>query len=122
MATPKKSATDTPKVTRITASDSNAPRKKLARSSSKPSIKTHKTTLSSNPKKAEVEHSSSKNPLRAITAYFKGAWHELQQVRWPDRAATWGMTGALLAFTAGFVVVILLLDALFKYVFQLILE
>jgi len=62
-----------------------------------------------------------KNPLRAIGGYFAGAWSELKQVRWPTRSATWGMTAAMLGFTAFFVVVILLLDALFKYVFQLIL-
>ena len=64
---------------------------------------------------------TTKNPLRATGGYFKGAWEELRQVRWPNRRATWGMTAALLAFTAFFVVLILLLDALFKYVFQLIL-
>jgi preprotein translocase subunit SecE len=62
-----------------------------------------------------------RNPLRATGDYFKGAWYELRQVRWPNRRATWSMTLALLIFTAFFVVLILLLDALFKYVFQLIL-
>ena len=61
------------------------------------------------------------NPLAAIGGYFAGAWFELKQVRWPNRRATWGMTMAVLAFTAFFVILILLLDALFKYLFQLIL-
>ncbi len=60
-------------------------------------------------------------PFAAAGRYFKGAWYELRQVRWPNRRATWGLTGAMLVFTAFFVVLILLLDALFKYVFQLIL-
>ena len=60
-------------------------------------------------------------PLKAIGSYFGGAWYELKQVRWPNRRATWGMTGAMLGFTAFFVVIILLLDALFKYLFDLIL-
>lgn len=55
-------------------------------------------------------------------SYFKGAWYELQQVRWPTRRATWGMTGAVLAFSAFFVIFILLVDALFKYIFELILK
>jgi preprotein translocase SecE subunit len=59
--------------------------------------------------------------LRAIGGYFAGAWYELKQVRWPNRRATWGMTAAMLAFTAFFVVLVLLLDALFKYLFDLIL-
>lgn len=60
-------------------------------------------------------------PLRAVGRYFGGAWYELKQVRWPNRRATWGMTGAMLGFTAFFIVIILLLDALFKYLFDLIL-
>lgn len=68
-----------------------------------------------------TEKTNTKNPFKAIGGYFKGAWEELRQVRWPNRRATWGMTAALLAFTAFFVALILLLDAFFKYVFQLIL-
>lgn len=63
-----------------------------------------------------------RGPFRAIVDYFVGAWYELRQVHWPTRRATWSMTGALLGFTAFFVVVILILDAAFKYLFQLILK
>jgi preprotein translocase SecE subunit len=59
--------------------------------------------------------------LGGIGGYFKGAWVELRQVRWPNRRATWGMTGALLGFTAFFIVFILLIDALFQYLFKLML-
>ena len=62
-----------------------------------------------------------KRPFVAIWAYFKGAWFELRQVRWPNRRATWSLTGAVLAYTAFFIVLILLLDAAFKYLFELIL-
>ncbi len=58
---------------------------------------------------------------KAILNYFTGAWFELRQVRWPDRRATWSLTGAVLIYTAFFVVLVLLLDAFFKYVFELIL-
>lgn len=58
----------------------------------------------------------------AIGTYFKGAWTELRAVRWPNRRATWGLTAAVLVFTAFFVLVILLLDALFKELFSLILK
>ncbi len=61
-------------------------------------------------------------PLAAFGGYFKGAWFELRQVRWPNRKATWSLTGAVLLFTAFFVVLILLLDVLFKYLFELILK
>ncbi len=59
--------------------------------------------------------------FRAIGRYFKGAWTELRQVRWPNRRATWSLTGAVLAYSAFFVVLVLLLDAGFKYLFELIL-
>lgn len=57
----------------------------------------------------------------SIGDYFKGAFYEIRQVRWPDRNTTWRMTGALLLFTAFFVILILLLDALFEYLFKLII-
>ena len=60
-------------------------------------------------------------PLVSIGGYFKGAWFELRQVRWPNRRATWSLTGAVLLFTGFFVVLILLLDVLFKYLFEIIL-
>ena len=99
--------TDT-KVTRITATGSAAKKSKKT-----------PTTPENTP--APTAKKQRRNPLRAIGGYFKGAWYELKQVRWPNRRATWGMTAALLGFTAFFVVFILLLDALFKYVFELIL-
>ena len=108
MATKKKSTTEKagePSVTRITARDDSA-------NSSTKRVTKEQTS--------EV-HEKRRNPFRAISDYFAGAWYELRQVRWPNRRATWGMTAALLGFTAFFVVVILLLDALFKYLFQLIL-
>lgn len=61
-------------------------------------------------------------PLKAFLGYFTGAWYELRQVRWPTRRATWGLTGAVLAFSLFFVVLILLLDAGFKYIFEQLLS
>lgn len=60
--------------------------------------------------------------LFAIGGYFKGAWVELRLVRWPTRRATWGLTFAVILFSAFFVVIILLLDILFKFVFEVILK
>lgn len=93
------------KVTRITATDSA-------------SSATKKTKRAKQP---VTVHQKRKNPFAAIGKYFAGAWYELKQVRWPNRKATWSMTAAMLAFTAFFAVLILLLDALFKYLFELIL-
>lgn len=60
--------------------------------------------------------------LGAIGGYFKGAWQELREVRWPNRKTTWGMTGAILLYTGLMAAVILLLDAGFKSLFELILK
>jgi preprotein translocase SecE subunit len=60
--------------------------------------------------------------LFAIGGYFKGAWTELRQVRWPTRRATWGLTLAVILFSAFFAIIILLLDILFKYLFEIILK
>lgn len=57
-------------------------------------------------------------PFRAIGGYFKGAWVELRQVRWPDRKATWSLTLAVILFSAFFALVILGLDAVFSYLFK----
>ena len=60
--------------------------------------------------------------LLAIGRYFKGAWIELKQVRWPTRKATWGLTLAVILFSIFFVVIILLLDAFFKFIFELMIK
>ena len=62
-----------------------------------------------------------RNPLSAITGYFRGAWQEIKQVRWPDRRSTWGMVGALIVFTAALFLVIILLDYGFAWLFKLIM-
>lgn len=62
-----------------------------------------------------------KNIFKRFIGYFKGAWFELKQVRWPNRKATWGMTAALLIFTGLFVAFILVVDLLWEYLFKLLL-
>lgn len=60
-------------------------------------------------------------PFRGIGRYFVGAWHELRQVRWPNRKATWELTGAVIAFSLFFAAIILGLDFVFQYLFKEIL-
>ena len=77
--------------------------------------------LATKPAKTRVETPSkggNVGPLRAMGGYFKGAWQELRAVRWPNRRNTWGLTLAVLGFTAFFIVLILLVDAGFQYFFQ----
>ena len=78
-----------------------------------------KTTKSSTKKSSKPAKASL---LGSIVGYFKGAWHELKLVRWPTRSATWAMTAAVLIFTLLFVVIILLLDAGFNWLFEQILK
>lgn len=56
--------------------------------------------------------------LKAIGAYFKGAAHELGQVKWPTRRATWGFTIAVMLFTAVMSGFILALDYSFEQLFK----
>ncbi len=106
------------KVTRITASDhqKSASRSKKANTAPKGISKAAESGTRSQPAEAR-----NRNPFVAFWRYLKGSWYELRQVRWPDRRSTWGMTGALIAFTLFFVVVILLLDAGFSQLFKLLL-
>lgn len=113
---------DKTKVTRIKASDDTAPAKKPVKA--KNSAKS-KDKLITKADQAVINANSSaekkRNVFVRIGGYFKGAWLELKQVRWPTRKATWGLTLAVILFSAFFVVLILLLDTFFKYIFQLII-
>ncbi len=105
----------TSKVTRITASDD--------KKTTKTAVK--KTSVSSKKASNSVKSPKSKRSwgfLGKIGGYFKGAWQELRQVHWPTRQATWGLTGAVLLFSAFFVVFITFLDAGFKFLFEQILK
>lgn len=105
------------KVTRIKASDDAPSKKKVVSTPAKKAPKTNpKTNKSKDGKKSKVFA-----PFRALGEYFKGAWYELRQVRWPTRGATWSLTGAVLLFTVLLGVLIVLLDILFKYLFELII-
>lgn len=100
------------KLTRIKASD-DKPKQPASTTSKKvaPDIKRTKK-----PKRNLLR------PLIAIGEYFKGAWYELRQVRWPTRRATWGLTLAVLLFSAFFVVLIVLLDLLFQFLFEQLIK
>lgn len=134
MANKKNTSADA-NVTRIKASDSSAPKTKKSSSE-----KVTKITAQAAPKEAPTAKAKTKTvpaepitgekksrkagilkPFKAFGGYFKGAWIELRQVRWPTRRATWGMTGAVLAYSAFFVVIVLLLDVGFQRLFDLMI-
>lgn len=108
-------------VTRIKAT--TAPSTKSSQKSA--SVKEAEVVQASTTKKSrKIPKPSAKGiarPFVAIGRYFSGAWYELKQVRWPTRKATWGLTAAVLLYTAFFVVVVILLDVAFKYLFDLML-
>lgn len=83
--------------------------------------KSKKTTVTKKTVKTDRKPAAWTKPFRAIGSYFKGAWVELRQVRWPDRKATWGLTLAVILFSLFFALVILGLDAVFSYLFKEVL-
>ena len=110
-------SSETPEVTRIKAKDNGV--KKERRSLFKPA-KAEKDIASV---KKQIDDEERKvNVFRRLSGYFKGSWEEIKLVRWPDRRATWKMTGALIAFTAGFAILILLLDYGFQQLFKVLLN
>ena len=108
---------NTTKVTRISAKD-DAPKKaqKPTKAAEAKNAKAVKKQV-----KPVKKSDGKKNVFARIGGYFKGAWYELRQVRWPNRKATWGLTLAVILFSLFFTVLIVLLDILFKYIFELII-
>lgn len=78
-----------------------------------------KVTAKTPVKKSAAKSKKEKKPR---DNYFIGAWRELKQVRWPDRKATWGLTLGVLLYSAFFVVLVILLDAVFKYLFDFLVK
>ena len=116
---------ETNKVTRISASDDAAPKTKKSSTAAVKNEAIAKDTKDSKAAKATVskktEAKDKRPPIVAIGQYFAGAWKELRQVRWPNRRTTWALTFAVLAFTAFFIVIIILLDYGFQWLFQRVL-
>lgn len=97
-------------VTRIKAKDDTKSTAKQATVSKQPKLVTNADLAQ--PKQ---------NFIKKFFGYFKGAWFELRQVRWPNRRATAILTVALLIFTALFAGFILIVDLAFENLFKLIL-
>ncbi|MBQ7802497.1 preprotein translocase subunit SecE [Candidatus Saccharibacteria bacterium] len=60
-------------------------------------------------------------PFVALGHYLRDSWHELRQVRWLNRKATWKMVLAVFVYTVVFVVFLMLLDLLFDFIFSKLL-
>ena len=127
-----------PKITRIKAGESSkkseeeqAPitRKKVVVEDKKQEKKKAKEIRKAEKaeKKAEKAKEGKKTfiifrPFVAFGRYLRDSWREIRQVRWPNRKATWKMVGAVLVYTALFVIFISLIDLFFRWLFSLIIK
>ena len=125
------------KITRIKASDPPKEQEeekdlpefseKDARIAKKIAEKERKSVKKAEKKKEKLEDREARGRSkfkRVVTApgrYLKGAWSEIRQVRWPNRKATWKMVFAIFVYSALFIVLIMLLDVFFTWLFNLIL-
>lgn len=124
-------------ITKITAkpsAEAKAP-VETAKSDQKPAKLDQKAAKSAakNAKNAKkAKKSSEEKPLKevfilarpfvALGCYIRDSWREIRRVRWPNRKATWKMTGAVLAYCIAFMVFIVLLDSFFTWLFGLIIK
>lgn len=95
---------------------------KLAKTKAKAAKAKIKATKSTTPEKPLKQVFILARPFVALGRYLRDSWRELRQVRWPNRKATWKMTLAVLVYCAIFIIFIMLLDALFTFIFDLLLK
>ena len=77
-----------------------------------------------NVKNAEKDPKEMNFFVRVITApfrYIRDSWREIRQVSWPNRKATWKLVGAIFIYSAFFIALTMLLDALFNFIFSKII-
>ena len=107
----KKKASSSKVTTRVVASTDNA--KKPAK---KQTAKTQKVATK------PADKAKTQKVKKQRDNYFIGAWRELKQVRWPDRKATWSLTFAVVAYSVFFFLLVIALDAVFKYLFDFLVK
>ena len=105
---------------------------KPAKTSQKPAKLDQKAAKSAAKNAKKAKKSSEEKPLKevfilarpfvALGRYIRDSWREIRRVRWPNRKATWKMTGAVLAYCIAFMVFIVLLDSFFTWLFGLIIK
>lgn len=60
-------------------------------------------------------------PFVYLGRYIRDSWAEIRLVRWPTRKATWKLVLAIFVYTALFITIIMLLDALFTWLFSVVI-
>lgn len=112
----KKKSSSAKVTTRVVASTSET---KKPKTSAKKSVSQADKTIKKSPK---VDKTKKTKEKKVRDNYFVGAWRELKQVRWPDRKSTWSLTLGVIAYSIFFAVLIIVLDAFFKYLFDLLVK
>jgi len=117
-------------ITRIKAGDHKSDDDSKKKTSVKEAVKIAKKIVKEDKKvvKKDKKVKKEKKPMnkfvRIITApfrYIHDSWLEIRQVRWPNRKATWKLVGAIFIYAAFFIVLTMLLDALFNFIFSKII-
>lgn len=110
----KKTTDDAPKAKALNNQKANGP-KALASQAKEKKL----TKIFSKKKRGRKANTETKKDKKV--GYFRGAWLELGQVRWPSRKETWKMTFSVVIYVIIFAVIILLLDTLFKLIFKTVI-
>lgn len=116
------------KITRIKASDSDNNKKnnfKDKLSNLKAKVKKVKKAKSkkniTNPEEPNFKGNVYQKEIKKV-GYFRGALNELSQVHWPTRKETWALTLAVILFSVGFMILMILVDIGFKELFNIIMK
>lgn len=121
-----KAKDDTPKEAKVVSKTTKAARGKKETIKAKP-VKRKASKVPRAVRKAKkAEKPLSKHwyirMFQKMGRYFTGSWHELKQVRWPTRGATWSLTVAVIIFSGFFVAIIMGLDYVFNALFEFIIS
>lgn len=114
--------------TKISAKGTKANKATKAAKTAKATKTSAKAAAKSSAKSVENNTKSAKKPFILIRPfvyfgrYVRDSWREIRQVRWPSRKATWKLFLAILVYTLIFVAVIMLLDALFTWLFNTVIR
>ena len=113
------------KITRIKASDSDNNKKnnfKDKLSNLKAKVKKAKSKKNiTNPEEQNFKGNVYQKEIKKV-GYFRGALNELSQVHWPTRKETWALTLAVILFSVGFMILMILVDIGFKELFNIIMK
>lgn len=119
----KDKSTPKTKITRIKAGAKSESKTSPKEQVKQPKVvkKTERTLEKVSAKKTK-KSKARRNPIRRLGAYIINSFRELKLVKWPNRKETWSMTLSVLAYSFLLIVIVLLLDNLYKWLFTLIIK